>query len=220
MQTQPLPSSEARAARFGFTCSRCSNCCHDKIIQLNPYEVARLARTRGLSTAAFTTAHTEDGAGVHLSRTDDGDCVFLGSKGCEVHADRPLVCRLYPLGRMAYPDGTESFSRVTPHPLSKGSFHEDGTIADFLASQGAGPFMEAASGYLRWFARARAVLGEDEEGEYSDTDDPDELLDMDSAIAAHCARYGEAEPANIEVRLLLHMQILDLFLADLEEGRP
>jgi hypothetical protein len=35
------------------------------------------------------------------------------------------------------------------------------------------------------------------------------ILDLDSAIAAHCARTGEKEPAEMEARRALHLAILE-----------
>lgn len=127
---------DRRNEAFGYICRRCLKCCHGMHIQLNPYEVARLARNRGMSTTEFRAAFTIDGRGLALTRRDDegGACVFLGSNGCEVHADRPLACRLYPLGRHLTPEGEESFSHVTPHPLSRGELTREGTIASWLES--------------------------------------------------------------------------------------
>src|SRR5262249_23046631 len=151
-------------------------CCHHKRIQLNPYELARLARNRGLTTTEFRAAWTEDGAGQVLRQTETGACVFLGAEGCTVHPDRPLVCRLYPLGRHVLADGSETFSHVEPHPQSRGNLTNTGTIADFLEAQGAGPFMEAADMYFFWLCDAQRHLSEAgdadaastfEEGEHS-----------------------------------------------------
>ena len=147
--TQPKYfSAEARAEPFGFVCSRCSHCCHDKLIQTNPYEITRMAANRGVGTAEFRARWTQDGEGIHLARTESGACIFLGPEGCTVHPDRPLVCRLYPLGRQITASGGESFVHSKPHPLSQGTFHKRGTIAQFLAAQDVEAFIEAADDYF------------------------------------------------------------------------
>jgi len=210
-------SAEARAEPFGFVCSRCSHCCHDKLIQLNPYEIARLAANQGVGTVEFRERFTQDGEGLHLARTDDGACVFLGPQGCTVHPDRPLVCRLYPLGRQITASGGEKFVHATPHPLSGGSFHKRGTIADFLAAQDVEEFVQAADDYFSWFCRARDILADGSKGNPSLAADANELIDMDMAIAAHCIRTGEVAPSSIEERRRLHLAILDHALA--ESGR-
>jgi Fe-S-cluster containining protein len=201
--------AEARSEAFGYVCNRCSHCCRNKQIQVNPYEIARLARRRGVSTSAFVAQWTQEGAGSHLARQVNGACVFLGPQGCEVHADRPLVCRIYPLGRHVESDGTERWSHVTPQPRTAGVYSKSGTIADYLAAQGAGPFMQAADEYAIWLRRAAEML--DNEGPATDAaaevEDLD-LLDIDSVIAAHAAESGEAAPMDIEARKALHLAIL------------
>lgn len=205
----------ARGEAFGYVCNRCSRCCYDKVIQVNPYEIARLARRVGLDTAAFRAAYTEDGAGVHLTRKADGACSFLGPDGCGVHPDRPLVCRIYPLGRHVAPDGTERWTHLTPHPQTAGVYSKDGRIADYLEAQDAYPFMRATDLYTAWLRRAYEVLGDDPEAEDAGAGPPvADLLDMDGAIAAHCRATGQAEPLDIEARLALHLAILAERLVD------
>jgi hypothetical protein len=201
-----------RRERFGYVCRRCLRCCHHRHIQLNPYEVARLARNRGVTTTEFRAAWTEDRQGLALRRTDTGACIFLGAAGCTVYPDRPLVCRLYPLGRHVLADGSESFSHLEPHPQSRGEVTGAGSIADFLEAQDAGPFMQAADEYFLWLARALEGLGT------ADTDaanisaegaeEARDLLDMDTAIARHGMAAAIPEPADIEARKELHLTIL------------
>jgi Fe-S-cluster containining protein len=211
----PGPRGEA----FGYICGRCSKCCHDKEIHVNPYEIARLARRIGQTTSAFRSAWTRDGGGTSLRQTESGACVFLGPQGCTVHADRPLVCRLYPLGRHVLPDGTEWFSRLEAHPQSAGEITNRGTIGEFLQAQNAQDFMTAADDYFFWLCAAHVRLGEDAAGGPSGELAQDaalaaDLIDMDTAIARHCAANGTAEPQDMEDRKHLHLQILHWHIAD------
>jgi Fe-S-cluster containining protein len=212
-------SQDPRAEAFGYICRRCLNCCHHKHIQLNPYEVARLARNRGVSTTALRRDFTVDGAGVALAQNEDGACIFLTAEGCGVHPDRPLVCRLYPLGRHVSWDGVERFSHLEPHPRSAGERTRQGTIARFLDEQGAEPFMRAADDYLAWINQ---VLEDAPEAAEFLRDKrvaplpPEEfdLLDMDAAIAAH---GGDKPPEDVEARRSLHLAILYAQLSTQEE---
>jgi len=196
----------ARAEAFGYTCRACSRCCAHKIIQVNPYEIARLARRMGLSTSQFRSRYVERGA--VLARNDDDVCVFLSDKGCSVHADRPLVCRLYPLGRRTLPDGTEIWLHATPHPQSEGVCSKEGTIGDYIAAQGALPFMRAADDYADWVRKASEQLAA-QAGTASALSDTEDLTDIDEAIGAWCKRTGTPEPSDIEERRRLHMEILN-----------
>jgi len=92
---------------------------------------------------------TIEGQGTELRRKENGSCVFLGPEGCQVHADRPLACRLYPLGRQMDADGNENFATIEGHPQSEGEFTNKGTVADYISGQEAGPFMDAADAYFR-----------------------------------------------------------------------
>ena len=201
----------SRSTTFGYVCRRCSRCCQHKRIQLNPYEVARLARARKQSTTEFRRASTVDGQGTVLAQKDDGTCVFLGPQGCEVHGDRPLVCRLYPLGRHVRTDGFEYFTRHEGHPQSEGEFTDRGTVDGFLEAQGAKPFMAAQDSYFRWLCRAHEQIAGTNDATGSDQTDRAvgvDLLDIDLMIAEHCADTAENEPADIEDRLRLHLNLL------------
>ena len=124
-------------APFSYACSGCGRCCRGTRIQLNPYEVARLARHKDESISDFRDRWTDDG--VALRQAEDKACVFLGAGGCAVYGDRPLVCRLYPLGRHIDETGQVRYSRARGDPGPGGVFGEAGTIADFLTKQGADP---------------------------------------------------------------------------------
>lgn len=212
MDFEPL-ASDPRDETFGYVCHRCHKCCQHTHIQLNPYEVARLARNRGLTTDEFRAACTVDGAGLVLQQTESGACVFLGSEGCTVHPDRPLVCRLYPLGRHKRADGTERFIHVEPHPQSRGEYTRTGTIANFLDLQDADAFIRAVDDYFNWLCAATENLEASSDSEAADFSTEDasiahDLLDMDGVIARHCAAVKVAEPTDIEIRKELHLTIL------------
>lgn len=210
----------ARAERFGYTCHRCLRCCHHKRIQLNPYEIARLARNQGVTTGEFRARWTLGAQGTELARVDAGACVFLGAEGCTVHADRPLVCRLYPLGRRVDADGHERYSHLDPHPESAGDYHRDGTIGDYLRVQGAASFMHAADEYYGWWCRFMESLPEEDSAAPTVASDADglaqalEWLDMDAAVARFCRELGIPEPDDLQGRADLHLKFLHDALAD------
>jgi Fe-S-cluster containining protein len=202
---------------FSYACNRCRNCCHDKLIQVNPYEAARLAHNLALSTTAFIREHLENS--VYLRRRADGSCGFLGPQGCTVHQDRPLVCRLYPLGRHVGASGEVRFSHLEPHPETKGIYGRAGTVTDYLAQQDVAAFVAAADRYLAvlqelydaW-RRAPASLDTDSPQSGSDRDPAPEFLDLDRAVADYCAGRGLVEPTEIEERVGLHLEAITRWL--------
>lgn len=154
-----------RDARFNFACARCGRCCHDQAIQLNGYEIARLAWALGLCTTETINKHTTN-AGQFLRVGPDGACAFLGPEGCAVHAHRPLACRLYPLGREGGGAGDEFFAPLQPHPACPGAWGQEGRVEEYLEGQGAEPFLRAfdlyqsaALKFLALPAPARALAG-------------------------------------------------------------
>jgi uncharacterized protein len=203
-----LPARFEGDALFSYTCHRCRNCCHDKLIQVNPYEVARLARNRGLSTTAFIENHLENS--VYLRRQEDGACVFLGPEGCTVHPDRPLVCRLYPLGRHVGPDDEITYSQLEAHPRTEGVYGREGSVAEYISQQRLEAFVNAADRYLATLRKLhQAWLNTPAE---PTSEEPPELVDLDRAVAEYCTARSLAEPTDIEERMHLHLQAIECWL--------
>lgn len=218
-----------RDSAFSYVCHACCRCCHDKVIQLNPYEVARLAQNRGMSTTDFLARYTER-SGTALRRVEQGACVFLTPQGCGVHSDRPLVCRLYPLGRRVTGEGGEHFLEVQPHPETEGEYGVNGTVRGFLDRQGAGPFIDAADWYAELVGRlsnalharvehdaqltqdVQAVLEETkEEGQGHRVPD---WLDMDHVVKRYCVQQQLPVPTDMISKMQLHIQAIETWVRE------
>lgn len=212
----------SRETRFSYACGRCSRCCYNKGIPLNPYEVLRLARHQRLSTTEFIRCFT-DTAGTQLRQRADGACIFLTRQGCGVHPDRPLVCRIYPLGRHIGAEGTETFSELEPHPETEGEYGATGTVGDYLEAQGATPFLAAADLYLELFMKMADLLFEEidrlasaEREAVGERCVPPEKravfdaawLDIDGTVERYCRPCGLSVPAEPEQLLELHREVL------------
>jgi Fe-S-cluster containining protein len=104
-----------------FLCIRCSRhmktCCQTSEVYITPGDVRRVAEHVG-HTTFYHFQRPEDPVYLQqdddpiwpqlvfkdehatrrvLKRRPDGDCIFLGSAGCELPLEtRPLLCRLYP----------------------------------------------------------------------------------------------------------------------------
>lgn len=87
------------------SCSRSGSCCFGKQVYINPFELACMAQAKELTPKEFRDQYSEFG-GIRLRF--DGASIFKGMSacsqyisdfGCSIHTGRPLVCRLYPLGR-------------------------------------------------------------------------------------------------------------------------
>lgn len=183
-----------------------------------PYEVLRLARNRGLSTTELLARHTEAG-GIRLTVREDGACTFLTPQGCGVHADRPVVCRLYPLGRQVEADGRETFGDLPPHPQTEGVYGADATVDDYLRAQGVAPYIEAGDRYGVLYRRMEAALAQRSEAAGGlepievRADEPlTSWLDVDATVAAYCAARGLPIPTDVEETVTLHIRAVEAWL--------
>ncbi len=129
---------------FNFTCQRCCACCYNRHIELNNYEIFRLTKYLRLSPQEFLNQFTDSGLRPSLKNKDNGACIFLGPSGCSIHPARPLVCRLFPLGLLFGPRGEERWGIMPLHPDCTGLISSEGTLADYLQSQGAIPYLRFA----------------------------------------------------------------------------
>nr|WP_246385934.1 YkgJ family cysteine cluster protein [Armatimonas rosea] len=204
-----------RQSPFSYTCRQCNRCCYEKRIPLNPYEIIRLAQVVGVSTGVFLERFTEEGTALAVRERPGQPCVFLGEKGCTVHAGRPAACRLYPLGRMVRSTGEERFCEVQPHPESEGDYGLSGTVGEYLEAQEVESFFRAAELYYQVFQRVQSLLAtahaDDEPGEVAW--DVLTLLDADQCIADR----GWVVPNDPEEKMLLHIASLNRWLDTLVE---
>jgi Fe-S-cluster containining protein len=231
VQIRQLSIGMTRDTPFSYACGRCSRCCYHKGITLNPYEVLRLASNQGMTTTEFAQRYTES-AGTQLRQRDDGSCIFLIEQGCGVHADRPLVCRIYPLGRHISSSDEETFSELDPHPETEGQYGEAGGIGEYLKSQGAGPYMKAADLYLNLFREMADLLYEQADrlapgerkmvGQHYESPGasaPNQSwLDVDYAVDQYCRERGLAKPMETQLLMELHLEALSTWSGILKEG--
>jgi Fe-S-cluster containining protein len=170
-KVQNLTFNLCRESPFSFTCRACSRCCRDKVILVGPHEILGMSRALGIGTTELLLHYTEQG-GTALRTTEDGRCVFVSPDGCRVHARRPLVCRLYPLGRKTDEEGRESFAMYSTQPDCEAVVGRDGTIAEFLDSQGVEPYFAWSQRYGEIYRRMIELLGgnelDPEQGQESD----------------------------------------------------
>lgn len=206
-----------RDSKFSFRCNACGLCCYNKKIQLNPYEIARLADHLKIGTAEFLAKYITPGA-PFLLFLETGACVFLTDKGCSVHPDRPLVCRLYPLGHYLTGEGVEHFRCTKPQSKCRGELGDNETVTAFLGYQEVRPHMEAAGKYLELFYRLYdsiyQQLAEQNIDNLPQTSAVNSLLlkewfDVDGAIDLYCNEKQLPIPVDLAKRIELHIDTLE-----------
>lgn len=194
---------------------------------MSPYEIARIAATLSLSTTEVIARYTSEG-GTILKQREDGGCSLLAGKHCGVHAGRPLVCRLYPLGRVVEKGEHEHFVQLKGHPESEGVLGTSSTIGSFLEAQGTAPYIAASARYFELFGRLLSLVRARPEGvetfdrvmtlgTHESAQEIDELewLDVDATLARRSTREI---PSEVEARVALHLELLEQEIALLERS--
>ncbi|MCM1537256.1 MAG: YkgJ family cysteine cluster protein [bacterium] len=98
-------------------CAGCSRCCRGmgESVVLDPYDAYQLTKHLGQTFEQLLSScvelHVADGLIVPnlVMRADTDACTFLDENGrCRIHAFRPGLCRIFPLGRN-YEGGTLTY---------------------------------------------------------------------------------------------------------------
>jgi len=206
---------------------------------VGPHEVLGMSRHLGLTTTEFLARHADNG-GTTLRFGDDGRCAFVTEEGCRVHPRRPLVCRLYPLGRATDGRGGERFALFPKQDGCEADLGTGGTIARFLESQGVAPYLEWSVRYGELYRRMLGLLERlDIQGRVEAVEGPgagepavepdarrapiSPWQDIDASLAGYCDENRIAVPAVIEEAIDLHLAAMRAWLDGLEaqagEGR-
>ncbi len=103
-------------------CAGCSACCRgmESTIILDPYDMWQLAAGCGSGLEQLMAENrvelgVVDGVILpHLKLAAEGEsCTFLNAEGrCSIHAYRPGICRLFPLGRVYEGDSFRYFLQI------------------------------------------------------------------------------------------------------------
>lgn len=123
---------------FRFHCTACGQCCKNREdILLNPYDLYRIANHLNVEMGHVV----QDYCVWYIGQTSKlpvvavnikGVCPFLENKRCRIHAAKPTVCALYPLGRA----GTEDGIRYLVQDVNCGTTEEEHTVREWLAGYG------------------------------------------------------------------------------------
>lgn len=123
---------------FCFNCTECGKCCKNRDdILLNPNDLHRIASFLNVEMGQVI----QDYCVWYVGQTSKlpvvavnikGDCSFLEVNRCCIHAARPTVCALYPLGCV----GTEDGIRYIVQDVNCGTDEEEHTVRSWLSGYG------------------------------------------------------------------------------------
>ncbi|HBM15271.1 MAG TPA: zinc/iron-chelating domain-containing protein [Lentisphaeria bacterium] len=144
--------------KLPLTCSRTGTCCYGKLVLLNPWELACLAREKKITPREFRDLYCEFG-GIRLRfdgeagwKNQKACSQYIANFGCSVHLGRPLCCRLYPLGRQIQSEKVHYMYQGNKFPCLEGCPEVSAlphlTIGEYLKDQEADNFEKAQDEYL------------------------------------------------------------------------
>lgn len=144
--------------KLPLTCSRTGTCCHGKLVLLNPWELAYIAREKKLTPREFRDNYCDYG-GIRLRfngaagwKGQPACSQYIENFGCSVHSGRPLSCRLYPLGRQLQSGSVHYIYEGTVFPCLEGCPEVTGlphlTVEEYLTGQHTANFEKAQDEYL------------------------------------------------------------------------
>lgn len=100
---------KSRSDTFKFECQQCGNCCRNRgdAVVINGVDVYRACKELKCTAEEFLNKHALFNIGPNsklpvftLKERSDGSCSLLRKGKCMVQNGKPVVCALYPLGRM------------------------------------------------------------------------------------------------------------------------
>lgn len=151
-------------------CAGCSACCRGmgSSVVLDPYDVHRLTCGTGMSFEALLQNHLElnvvDGVILpNLKMAGEQEaCAFLNEEGrCTIHAHRPGICRIFPLGRL-YENG--SFQYILQiHECKKGN-RSKVKVKKWIDTPNAKQYDEYIAVWHYFLKDLQKIAREDEEG--------------------------------------------------------
>lgn len=107
--------------KFRFKCRACGKCCRNRHdIILPPYDVYKISKYLNLSPEEMINQYCEWYIGPDsklpivriLPRGAGNVCPFMQNKLCTIHAVKPGVCALFPLGRAILHDESQSGNEI------------------------------------------------------------------------------------------------------------
>ena len=163
---EPTMSPISIDKSFRFDCSQkvpCFNaCCRDLNQFLTPFDILRLKKHLGVTSTEFLSTYTSQHIGpqtglpvVSLRPKNDDNllCPFVSPDGCQVYANRPTSCRLYPIARAIAPcpqtDKISEHFALIKEPHCQG-FHQKSTqtVRQWLLDQGVRPYLAVNDRFL------------------------------------------------------------------------
>lgn len=166
-QDKVIPVKLTGKSRLKFRCHpgvKCfTACCSNVNIALPPYDLMRIKKRLGITTAEFIERYGEiqildrtllPVITLRMREDEKKSCPFVTPEGCTIYSDRPNICRYYPVGmatlrKQDAESGKDEFYFLVKEDHCKG-FEEDKewTIDEWRADQEADLYDDMNRGWM------------------------------------------------------------------------
>lgn len=118
---------------FSFKCDGCGKCCYSTSdIVLTPYDLFYMASELKVIVEdvinRYCTRYVGSDSKIPIVAIGSGRCPFLTERGCRLNSARPVICKLYPLGRGVYGEKMVYFTQN----ISCGESCPNQTVGDWV----------------------------------------------------------------------------------------
>ena len=154
IREQALQATLDSKDTFRFRCTECGQCCKNREdILLSPFDLNRMARYLGIEMGQVIQDYCIWYAGqssmlpVVTMRMQGPEkrCPFLKGKKCGIHAAKPTVCALFPLGRIS--SENDDHVHYMMQKVYCGADNEKHTVREWLAGYG---LEDSEQWFLEW----------------------------------------------------------------------
>jgi len=154
IREQALQATLDSKDTFRFRCTECGQCCKNREdILLSPFDLNRMARYLGIEMGQVIQDYCIWYAGqssmlpVVTMRMQGPEkrCPFLKGKKCGIHAAKPTVCALFPLGRIS--SENDDHVHYMMQKVNCGADNEKHTVREWLAGYG---LEDSEQWFLEW----------------------------------------------------------------------
>lgn len=133
--------------RFEFHCTQCGKCCTNREdILLTPRDLFRAAKELNMTVKDFFAEYCElyigDNSRLPVIRLKPRGtirrCPLLENRRCRIHKSKPVICAMFPVGRMVAIDqeSGEKKAAYLINPITCGDKSETHTVHDWLLEGG------------------------------------------------------------------------------------
>ena len=152
---------------FTFDCKMCGSCCRkrEEPIVMTGVDVFFIAKALGINPAEVAQKYLNWNIGpdsklpiATLRERLDGSCVLMRKSKCTIQNMKPVVCAIFPLGRMLSPQTGEYQYFFQPSGCAGGSGDTKHTLREWLSGFGIEERDEMARAWTKLFTAASICM--------------------------------------------------------------